>query len=469
VAADASPEVVVLGGGPAGCAAASLLARWGHVVVLRTKPSASTPCLAESIPPSTYKLFDLIGLGDAVEAAGFLRSSGNTVWWGERAPRVESFAGPLRGWQVTRQRFESLLVAHAAASGVLIEEARPDTAPITVRPDGFTLDCTGRAGVLARPRGLRVYESTHRIVALTGVWRSERPFAVPDPTHTLIESYEGGWTWSVPETLDSRVIAVMVDPSRSGLARGSSARDVYLREIDRTEAMAALVRAATLVDGPAGWDASMYCSMRYADGNVLLVGDAGSFIDPLSSAGVKKALASGWLAAVAVHTSLRRPAMRDVALTFFDAREAEVYAWMRGLIGRVLADAAASHAHAFWTDRLEGDLTGSDDEALAKAHARIRAEPALRVVKNPAARIEDRPAVSGTEIVLQQRLVSPERRDGVRHAFDVDLIGLVEIAPHYASVPDLWTAYTRQYGPVDLPDFLGALSTAIAQKWLFWV
>ena len=44
----------------------------------------------------------------------------------------------------------------------------------------------------------------------------------------------------------------------------------------------------------------MYDATRFVDGDVLLVGDAGSFLDPLSSAGVKKALASGWLAAVAV-------------------------------------------------------------------------------------------------------------------------------------------------------------------------
>ncbi len=37
----------------------------------------------------------------------------------------------------------------------------------------------------------------------------------------------------------------------------------------------------------------------------------------------KKALASGWLAAVATHTALIRPAMRQIALDFFSAREAE--------------------------------------------------------------------------------------------------------------------------------------------------
>lgn len=74
---------------------------------------------------------------------------------------------------------------------------------------------------------------------------------------------------------------------------------------------------------------------------MLLVGDAGSFVDPLSSAGVKKALASGWLAAVAVHTALVRPAMRDAAFRFFAAREREMYASLRAMTERHLGDAAA--------------------------------------------------------------------------------------------------------------------------------
>jgi flavin-dependent dehydrogenase len=468
VGQDAAPEVVVLGSGPAGCTAASLLTRWGHRVVVRTKPPSPASRLAESVPPSTQKLFDLLGLAGALDQAGFVRSTGNTVWWGRRDPRVEVFADGQLGWQITKDRFESMLLAHLASLGVTVEHVVAASAA-DVCEGSFTVDCTGRAGVLARARGLRIYESSRRIIALTGVWRASQPFRVPDPAHTLIESYEGGWAWSVPETLESRVVAVMVDPGTSGLARGVTPREVYLREIERTSAMAAVVVGASLIEGPAGWDASMYHSTRYADDDVLLVGDAGSFIDPVSSAGVKKALASGWLAAVAIHTSLRRPTMRDIALAFFDEREAEVYGTLRAMTGRVLADAAAGHTHAFWTDRSEADPDAAESAAVSAAFERLRAEPELRVARSPAARIEDRPAASGTEIVLEPRLVSSERSKGIRYAFDVDLVGLVDLAPSYSSVPDLFVAYNQRHAPVSLPDFLGALSTAIAQNWLFWV
>jgi 2-polyprenyl-6-methoxyphenol hydroxylase-like FAD-dependent oxidoreductase len=404
-----------------------------------------------------------------MEAAGFVRSTGNTVWWGSHTPRVEYFGEGEQGWQVTTDRLEAVLHQSLTSAGVVVEDARVDPAAVATRNASFMLDCTGRAGVLARARGLRRYESSQRTIALLGLWETSEPFRVADGTHTLVESYEGGWAWSVPERANRRFVAVMVDPQISDLVRDTSAREVYLHEINRTVHMADLVGGAQLVEGPAGWDASMYHASRYVDGNVLLVGDAASFIDPLSSAGVKKALASGWLAAVAVHTSLRRPAMRGVALEFYASREAEVYASFKAMAKRMLAEGATGHVHPFWTDRAEAEPSGAERDLVARAFERLRTQPELRLVRNPEGRIEGRPAVSGAEIVWEPRLVSAARPEGVRYAFDVDLIGLVELAPVHASLPALFDAYNQRHAPVALPDLLGALSTAIAHEWLVWV
>ena len=94
-----APDVVVLGGGPAGATAALLLASWGHAVELITKPAAEH-ALAVSLPPSCAKLFDAIGVSDAIDRAAFLRSTGNTVWWGSDEARVETFAAGALGWQL---------------------------------------------------------------------------------------------------------------------------------------------------------------------------------------------------------------------------------------------------------------------------------------------------------------------------------------------------------------------------------
>ncbi len=51
---------------------------------------------------------------------------------------------------------------------------------------------------------------------------------------------------------------------------------------------------------------------------------------------------------------------------------------------------------------------------------------------------------------------------------DVDLVALVDLAPAAQTVPDLFAAYNRRAAPVGLPEFLTALSTALARGWLEW-
>src|SRR5262249_23272309 len=132
--------------------------------------------------------------------------------------------------------------------------------------------------------------------------------------------------WSVPVEPTVRQICVMVDPKRTPLVRESAARDVYLDQLAQVRAFRDVVDGATLIEGPWGADATGYSAARYAGPGFVLVGDAGSSIDPLSSFGVKKALASGWLAAIAIHTCLTDAAMADQALAFFDRRERELQA-----------------------------------------------------------------------------------------------------------------------------------------------
>jgi flavin-dependent dehydrogenase len=467
-------DALVVGGGPAGCAAAALLARWGHGVLLVTKPGADTLPLGESIPPSTSKLFDVLGVRAEVERAGFVRSTGNTVWWGSATPRIEYFPQGRRGWQVTTTALEALLRSEVARSGARIEIARAEWSVALERRAAFVLDCSGRAGVISRARRLRVHQDRHQTIAMVGLWRAQ-PFDVPDPTHTVIESYEGGWVWSVPcasgqysASDELRFVAVMVDPRRSDLARGEASDEIYRRELAKAEQLNARLGHATLVDGPRGWDSSMYHSTEYVADNVLLVGDAASFVDPLSSVGIKKALASAWLAAVAVHTSLIRPHLRATSLDFYGARERELYEATRNETERYWRDAAAVHAHPFWSDR-SSEPAGADQlERVRAAFERIRQATSIRLAVNPDARIEHRPAVSGTEIVLEERLVRPGSPAGIRFAHDVDVLTLTELAPVYTSVPALFDAYNRHRAPVALPQFLSALATVVGHQWLVW-
>lgn len=359
-----------------------------------------------------------------------------------------------------------MLRAEAVRAGVAVDERRlEDGKPGAGR--GWRVDATGRAGVLARRVTTRLEEPALRSVAMMGVWRPVSAWAIPDPSHTLIESYEDGWVWSVPVPSGDRHVAVMVDPRHSALTRGQASLTVYVDELRKARRMTALLERATLVEGPRGFDAAMYHSERYASGRTLLVGDAGSFVDPLSSSGVRKALVSGWTAAIVIHTSVTRPAMEGVAIEYFEQRERDMYGRLRALARAHLAVAAARHPSPFWTDRRfeddAGALASPEDVRGALARLRRAAAPVLRAAS---LRIEPRPAIRGTEVVMEDRVVTADRPSGVRHVEGVDLLTILELAPRFCDVGLLYEAYCARAGAVPLDAFLTALSTAVACDWL---
>ena len=456
-----SATILILGGGPAGAAAARLLALWGHDVLLMTRPAGENR-LAVSLPPSTSKLFDTLGVSESIERAGFIRSTGNTVWWGGGDPRVERFAPGAHGWQVELARLAETLLACAGDTGVRIERGVATASPI---PEALVLDCTGRAGVLARARDLRVYHDGPRTIALTGEWRTGPSWAVPDDTHTIVESYGDGWMWSVPVAPGVRHVAAMIDPERSELARSGPAEHIYRAEVAKTREFSRLLSGAILQAGPWGFDASTYGARAYAGDGWLLVGDAGSFVDPLSSAGVKKALASAWVAAVAAHTCLVNPPMRPHALAFYEAREREVEQHYTAQSRAFLRQGAREHHQAFWVERSAGpDEAPPESESIRTAFERLKAAPALHLVKSPSASIENRPFIFEHQITLGPHLTTPSEPGGVRHLHGVDVLTVLELASGRTQVPDLYETYARRVSPVPLHDFLLALSTAIARN-----
>jgi 2-polyprenyl-6-methoxyphenol hydroxylase-like FAD-dependent oxidoreductase len=389
-----------------------------------------------------------------------------------------------RGYQVERGRFDALLRALAIDAGAALREGsvtsvRESADAVTIiladRTEAratFVLDCSGRAGVIAR-RGWRVEIPGHpRTVGLAGVWQRPDGWRTVDPTHTLVESYGDGWAWSVPLAPHTRHLTTMVDPQRTELARGRPALEVYMAEVRKAPHLFELTAGASLTAGPWGCDGSVYAARTYARAPLLLVGDAASFIDPLSSYGVKKALASAWLAAVAVHTAVRTPAMTAAAFDFFAAREHQIAATLLDRTREYLGAAASVHAHAFWTDRVEGfELPADvepdvrvlrDDERVQRAFAAMRAQPRLLLRRGAGLRVEPRPIVRGREIVMEDRLFTPSWPGGVRFLRDVDVAGLLELAPDHEQVPSLFDAYNRRFPPVALPDFLGALAAMLA-------
>jgi 2-polyprenyl-6-methoxyphenol hydroxylase-like FAD-dependent oxidoreductase len=430
-------------------------------VRLITRPPISRG-LAVALPPSCAKLFDAIGISEAIERTGFLRSTGNTVWWGGGEARVEPFPRGTLGWQVDIDALADVILTEAVAAGVRVEHGH-----ISEPPGGYVLDCTGRSGVIARTAKVRRFDDGPRTIALVGVWWRDGGWPVPDDTHTLIESYGDGWMWSVPSAPGLRHIAAMIDPQRSNLARGGTSAAVYRAEIAKTRVFSKLVDGASMIEGPCGFDASQYRATEYAGKRWLLVGDAGSFIDPLSSAGVKKALASSWLAAVAVHTALTHRFMRRDAFRFFAAREQEIEQHLARESRQFLASASAGHHYPFWDERSgEVEERTIENATVRRALHELRARETWQPRLGAAVTVKRRPFIRGHEIVREPHLVSAEYPRGIRYIRAIDMVALVRFAPATRHVPDLYEMYVQRLGPVPLPDFLFAVATAVARGWL---
>ena len=491
-AVDNNPEaeVLIVGGGPAGSALARQLALWGHSVTVLTRPPPKHPALAESLPPSCRKLFDLLDATEPIEAAGFYRSRGNTVWWGTGTARSESFADGTAGYQVLRSDFDRVMLSLAEAAGAQVHtdatvrrvrRDRPTSVVVEYdtgdgshrRRARFAADCSGRTGIIAR-EGLRRHVRHQTTLALAGVWRSQCGWELDDESHTLVETYQDGWAWSVPLSPRLRYFTVMVDPRRTALQPSKSPETIYDAELSKTRRFKELVAQASRRQPVWGCDASLYSAHRFAGPQFLLVGDAASFIDPLTSFGVKKALASAWTAAVVIHTCLEKPAMCDVAVEYFCRREQQMYAGCVTESAGYFAEAVDEHPHPFWTGRsttLDPEISAdenTDVEALRQnpdvqaAFTSLRQNPVTCLRPAGQLQIEKRAAIHGHEVVLEDCLLLSCAPTAVRYLRDVDLLKLLRLAESHSKVPDLFEAYNRTRAPVTLPDFLGALSVLLA-------
>jgi flavin-dependent dehydrogenase len=475
-------DVFVIGGGPAGATAGRLLASWGWSVVVAHRAAPARIGLAESLPASTRKLLAFLRLLDAVESGTFHPNTGNAGAWAGASRQTPSSGD---GFHVRRPAFDALLRREAHLAGARVVNAvvrRVDLerqphrieyatdAGVTTCAASIVLDCSGRAGIVAR-QGFRQADARYRTMAIVADWDCPS-WPVGEQTRTVIDSYPSGWAWSVPLSARRRQCTVMIEPAAIG---GCERRTgpfalgrAYLREIARAREIASRLAGATQTSPVWACESSVYHAARAADRGVLLVGDAASFIEPLSSAGVKKAMTSAWRAAVVANTCLTNADMAGAAVDFYTAREHAIYADCQQRAGRFFQEAADAYTTAFWSTRAEATASASSPQegttGMRAAFDRLRAAPRLALRLASALRFTSVADIEGREVVLREAVVMPGDHEPVRFAAGVNLAALARLAVGCEEVPALFSAYTAHVGPVPMDGLLTGLSLLVARQ-----
>lgn len=471
-------DVVVAGGGPAGAAAAALLASRGHDVLLFEKERFPRWHIGESIPPVTRNLLDAAGVLDDVEDARFVRMDGTLNLWGSGTFERTLFTvdgRPAQGWQVERGRFDAILLGRARKAGARVHEGAR-VVDVALPPDGpasglvrseqgeiafearWFADATGTPGLLARRLGLRRPDPLQRNVAVACYFEGAAPPPAGDPADTYIEAFPDGWIWSLPLANGTRNITVMAGREAAAAIGAKGLRAFFADHLARAPHAAAMAAGARVVFGPRAFDTTWSRAASRAGPGFVLLGDAGAFVDVLTSRGVHRALASALNAALVVGQALRRPTDSALAVEYFDAEERISYEESVRPMREAYALVAGRLRTPFWTARAvpagpEPPIPPPDAGERERRREELRSAGrsgqvgGIRFRVRAEAVAEDRPVVSLGRIARECVVTTPGNPRGFRHDPRVDLRRLLPLLDGSREVRAVASAYLGRETP----------------------
>lgn len=307
-------DVLVVGAGPAGIAAAIHLHRAGRsVLVIDKAVFPRDKCCGDGLTTLALRELDVLGLTPEqvddwfdVESA-WLRSPGG-LEIEVPLPTTGRYAAVA-----PRRSLDHALVLHARAQGVRVEDGHGFDRVDTSDPDLVAVDVTGLGTVRAR-----------YVVAADGMWSPVRK-----AVGAAIEGYRGEWhafrqyvenvtgpaadrliVWFEPDLLPGYAWSFPLPGNRAnigfGVLRDGSRRvqemaDTWRDLLGRPHVRAALGTEARLEGRHTAWPIpARIDEIEITAGRILFVGDAAAATDVMTGEGIGQALLTGRLAAEAI-------------------------------------------------------------------------------------------------------------------------------------------------------------------------
>jgi flavin-dependent dehydrogenase len=324
-----APDVVVIGGGPAGSTTSTLLAQHGCRVRLFEREHFPRFHIGESLIPDTYWVLKRLNMLEKMKRSHFVRKysvqfvnqhgkMSAPFYFTEHNPHECS-----ETWQVLRSEFDQMMLENAREHGVEVhegvrvrevlfdgdrargvkvqyEDGRQEEVPAKV-----VVDASGQSCLLASRFKLLVRDEQLKKGAVWTYWKGAYRDEGRDEGATLVLQTKNkrGWFWYIP--LHNDIVSVGIVRAFDELFAGNRDHEtIYFDELENSEETKRRVSVGTRCDRFYATKDYSYRASRCAGDGWVLVGDAHGFLDPLYSSGVLLALKSGQMAADAIAQGL---------------------------------------------------------------------------------------------------------------------------------------------------------------------
>jgi geranylgeranyl reductase family protein len=313
-------DAIVVGGGPAGSATATFLAREGHDVLLvdEARFPRDKVC-GESVSPGAWRLLGALGAADAVRALAPQPIRGMRLVAPDRTTFCGDYGDGASGFAVRRPDLDAALLETARSAGVEVREGVRVTGLLASRDSTRTLmaengagpealrarivvAADGRRSVIARRLGLLREHPRLRKYAVRGHWEGMDGLEERGEMHVG----GGGYCGVAPLSRGRANVAFVIDRAEMAEAGGDLER-FYRGQLRRWPAVAERLEGARLLGPPRAIGPLTIEARRVWAPGILLVGDSAGFYDPFTGEGVTLALGSAELAQAVASRALRSP------------------------------------------------------------------------------------------------------------------------------------------------------------------